>query len=275
MRPKQLRECGICGEIRGVTSQGVSSCLCEGTTCRYCDIGRIRRPISDHYSLRDGAFWHTPYFGSMIPCRPCVRLAETSPAHDHGLPGALTADARIRRRLRVIHETVAALRHTTHLLGRNSSLDRSATGILAVTGSSGTWRELGFGGAPDDRPLYLGLADEGGELGEIADNGRTERSALRRALVARLREAQGLRLRPSGTTFGLHPFDDQHLTRWVSAFLRVAVAPVPHGCDGHELLADLTQRWQPPLTLGLGFESPMAPDLRQALAELEIEAWDA
>jgi hypothetical protein len=78
--PPGLFTCEQCGEIRGTTwgsrhdgSVGPweSTCICEGVVCRKCGDRRIRRPISDHYELDDGHFWHTPYFVANFPCRGC------------------------------------------------------------------------------------------------------------------------------------------------------------------------------------------------------------
>jgi hypothetical protein len=76
--PAGLFTCETCGEIRGTTwgpchngtvGQWKSTCICEGLVCKKCGERHIRRPISNHYDLDDGQFWHTPYFGSNFRCR--------------------------------------------------------------------------------------------------------------------------------------------------------------------------------------------------------------
>lgn len=78
--PPGLFRCERCETIRGTTwgpkhDGGVgpwkSTCLCEGIVCRRCGKGRIRRPISDYYSPKDGYFWHVPYFMGMAGCSRC------------------------------------------------------------------------------------------------------------------------------------------------------------------------------------------------------------
>jgi hypothetical protein len=78
--PPGLYRCPDCSQVRGLAwgpaSKGglthwKSVCICEGIICRRCETNRVRRPISDYYNPRDGAFWHVPYFGGMLPCRKC------------------------------------------------------------------------------------------------------------------------------------------------------------------------------------------------------------
>jgi hypothetical protein len=64
--PRGLRICPDCGEARGTTPAGwVSACWCSGLVCNRCG-GRARRPITDYYDLRDGRWWHVPYFALAI-----------------------------------------------------------------------------------------------------------------------------------------------------------------------------------------------------------------
>lgn len=65
----------MCGEVRGTAGGRTSTCLCDGIDCRRCALGRIRRPISDHFDPESGSFWHTPYFGDPAPCEFCQATA--------------------------------------------------------------------------------------------------------------------------------------------------------------------------------------------------------
>ncbi len=69
--PSGLRVCKRCGEPRGWSGSRKSLCLCDGIVCRNCGYGKKRRPISDHYDLRDGKWWHTPYFAGHGDCWGC------------------------------------------------------------------------------------------------------------------------------------------------------------------------------------------------------------
>lgn len=61
---------------RGTTERGRTWLrLCDGIDCRRCALGRIRRPISDHFDPETGRFWHTPYFASIAPCEFCQATA--------------------------------------------------------------------------------------------------------------------------------------------------------------------------------------------------------
>lgn len=69
--PQRLRICPTCGEARGWSGNRKSWCPCEGgVVCRHCGIGRIQ-PNSNYYDLRDGTWWHVPYFGGAGHCRLC------------------------------------------------------------------------------------------------------------------------------------------------------------------------------------------------------------
>jgi hypothetical protein len=73
--PDGLHYCRFCGGVVGRHGDIKSTCLCEGIACRYCGIGRVRRPTSDHYVPASGRFMHSPYFTGMGGCRDCVTRA--------------------------------------------------------------------------------------------------------------------------------------------------------------------------------------------------------
>ena len=73
--------CAECGEFRGrinVLPQGgmlidtrLLRCRCEQSiSCRYCEGGKVRRPLSEHFDLerRSGS---APWFGYLVPCGSC------------------------------------------------------------------------------------------------------------------------------------------------------------------------------------------------------------
>lgn len=70
--PRGLSVCPTCGEIRGKTRSKESTCLCEGIPCKHCGAMK-RRPISNHYNPESREWWHTPWFGYMMPCKVCGR----------------------------------------------------------------------------------------------------------------------------------------------------------------------------------------------------------
>ena len=78
------RQCPTCGEFRGkihvMPGGGVLidtrqlACRCESIPCRYCEEGRVRRPLSEHFDpeRRAGCM---PWFGYLVPCGGCQAAA--------------------------------------------------------------------------------------------------------------------------------------------------------------------------------------------------------
>jgi hypothetical protein len=72
--------CAACGEFRGriaVLPQGAMmidtrrlACRCESIRCRYCDGGKVRRPLSEHFDPERRAGC-VPWFGYLVPCGSC------------------------------------------------------------------------------------------------------------------------------------------------------------------------------------------------------------
>lgn len=135
----------------------------------------------------------------------------------------------------------------------------SVPGLYAIYGPPETWRDLGLGAPPDDRPLYVGKAEDSLVARDIAThfgNGRTGSSTVRRSFAALLRDTLDLHGMPRNPrkpdhfpNYGLSPADDTNLTAWMRARLEIAV----WARHGDLLLADVEQRvighWQPPLNL--------------------------
>ena len=79
MNQQDLSRCSVCGELTGTflyedqwgAEFTTVRCICEGITCRGCGKNKIRRPISNYYDEQTSRVWHTPYFGSLLPCCEC------------------------------------------------------------------------------------------------------------------------------------------------------------------------------------------------------------
>ena len=73
-------QCEACGELRGkinvLPGGGVMidtrqlSCRCESIPCRYCEDGKVRRPLSEHFDPERRA-GRMPWFGYLVPCGRC------------------------------------------------------------------------------------------------------------------------------------------------------------------------------------------------------------
>lgn len=132
-------------------------------------------------------------------------------------------------------------------------------GLYAIYGSPETWRDLGLGAPPDDRPLYVGKAEDSLVTRDIATHfgdGRTGSSTVRRSFAALLRTTLDLHGMPRNpakpdhfSNYGLSPTDDGRLTAWMRTRLEIAV----WAKQGDVRLADIEKvaigRLQPPLNL--------------------------
>lgn len=133
-------------------------------------------------------------------------------------------------------------------------------GLYAIYAYAAGWQELGLGAPPDDRPLYVGKAESSLADRDIRTHfgdGRTGSSTLRRSFAALLREQLDLHAQPRNpakperfANYGLPANEDERLTAWMRANLRLAVW-VPDAPD--VVLAStevaLLKEWQPPLNL--------------------------
>ncbi len=80
--PDGLVRCKVCGELHGrglardppdgarITPVSVS-CLCDGLVCGRCRVGRLHRPITNHYDERTGQVIHMPWFSVWRECSVC------------------------------------------------------------------------------------------------------------------------------------------------------------------------------------------------------------
>lgn len=160
-------------------------------------------------------------------------------------------------------------------------------GLYAIYGDADVWLELGLGSPPDDRPLYVGKAEDSLVTRDLRTHfgapkrGRqsvTGRSTLRRTFAALLADDLGLSAQPRNpakperfANYGLSFDDDERLTTWMRATLLLAVWPTdrarPLGAVEHEVLT----AWMPPLNLA-GISSPWSSQVTAARSRLAEHA---
>lgn len=161
-------------------------------------------------------------------------------------------------------------------------------GLYAVHGDAGVWRELGLGDPPDDRPLYVGKAEDSllvRDLKTHFGDGRTGSSTVRRSFAALLHDALELRGMPRNpakperpANYGLAPEHDARLTRWMRERLALATWARPSECAVPLVLLEdgLIDRWQPPLNLNR-CATRWTADIKAARVKMasEARAWMA
>ena len=132
-------------------------------------------------------------------------------------------------------------------------------GLYAIYGDSQTWHALRLGEPPDDRPLYVGKAEDSllsRDVGTHFGNGRTGQSTVRRSIAALLRDTLVLSGMPRNPTkpayfsnFGLSPTDDKKLTDWMQGHLVLATWAPVSSVVLRTVEVPVIQTWQPPLNL--------------------------
>jgi hypothetical protein len=156
-------------------------------------------------------------------------------------------------------------------------------GLYAIYASNVVWRKLGLGEAPDDRPLYVGKAEDSlvsRDLNTHFATGKTGRSSPRRSFAALL--AHDLKLvamprRPANpepkkwTNYALEKPGDGRLTHWMCANLQLAVWVQPTGAPLAAVESALMGVWLPPLNL-TGVTTPWTAEVKAARAVLAEEA---
>ncbi|MBL8624668.1 MAG: hypothetical protein JNK64_25395 [Myxococcales bacterium] len=160
----------------------------------------------------------------------------------------------------------------------------SAPGLYAVFGSLETWRLLGLGVPPDDRPLYVGKAERSlasRDLNTHFHNGRTGQSTVRRTFAALLRDELSLRAIPRGglTTadkpshFALDTDADAELTSWMLDRLTLAVWEKPARCADLAVIEwGVIKKWVPPLNIQGNAGSPWIAEVRRARQVMAADA---
>jgi hypothetical protein len=73
--PRGLFRCRVCNEYRGIIDRDgrcgpTVRCICDGFPCPQCKINRIRRPISNSWSPREG-LGYTPFLAAWSRCDEC------------------------------------------------------------------------------------------------------------------------------------------------------------------------------------------------------------
>ena len=148
-------------------------------------------------------------------------------------------------------------------------------GLYAIHANARTWAQLGLGDRQDDRPLYVGKAEDSlvtRDLHTHFATGRTGQSSPRRSLAALLAEDLTLVAMPrrpadpepgKWTHYALEPEGDERLTQWMRKHLRLAAwtceRPVALGKLERLVMAEL----RPPLNL-TGVTQPWSRQVRDA-----------
>jgi hypothetical protein len=117
----------------------------------------------------------------------------------------------------------------------------ASPGLYAFFAGSVTWERLGLGAPPDDRPLYVGKAEDTlasrdllGHFGmrQRGKQSPTGSSTLRRSLAALLAKERGYSGIPRNpenpshfSNFGLSEQHDEDLSEWMRRELRIALWP--------------------------------------------------
>jgi GIY-YIG catalytic domain len=133
-------------------------------------------------------------------------------------------------------------------------------GLYAIYAAAAIWGQLGLGKPPDDRPLYVGKAEEslvGRDLRTHFADGRTGQSTVRRSFAALLADTLDLAAQPRNASkperfasYGLSKEGDAKLTAWMRHRLQIAVwAPSPPVADLGIVEQRVFGAWEPPLNL--------------------------
>lgn len=161
-------------------------------------------------------------------------------------------------------------------------------GLYAMYGNPSVWRVLGLGEPPDDRPLYVGKAEDSlvaRDLNAHFATGATGRSSPRRSFAALLATELALTAiprRPANpeprkwTHFSLEPAGDQQLTDWMRRHLLLAVWPLAGAGVLATIESEVMMHWQPPLNL-IGVSQPWQAQVKTARAVMAAaaQAWAA
>jgi hypothetical protein len=165
----------------------------------------------------------------------------------------------------------------------------SRPGLYACYGSAATWKQLGLK-PPDTRPLYVGKAentlasrDIEGHFGmrERGVQSPTGSSTLRRSLAALLADERGYRGMPRNpdkpgyfANYGLSELQDDDLSAWMKAQLRLALWPHDVAAELDTIETDVLAQLLPPLNLDK-VVTPWRDQIKAArkLLAAEARAW--
>lgn len=132
-------------------------------------------------------------------------------------------------------------------------------GLYAIYGGPQAWKDLSLGEPPDDRPLYVGKAEDslrGRDLNTHFGDGRTGQSTVRRSVAAMLKTTLELSGQPRNpakpgyfSNYGLSPADDKKLTTWMKKHLLLATWALSGTAPLRRIEIQVIQAWEPPLNL--------------------------
>jgi hypothetical protein len=98
----------------------------------------------------------------------------------------------------LVEDALRALRTTSSSPDAEGTVP-SRPGLYAIYGGPEAWADLGLGNPPDDRPLYVGKAEDSlasRDLKTHFGSGRTGSSTVRRSFAALLHDSLSLEARP-------------------------------------------------------------------------------
>ncbi len=188
-----------------------------------------------------------------------------------------------------IAELTLAARHALteprHTLADAPAAVPDRAGLYALHGRPETWRQLGLGEPPDDRPLYVGMAEDSMVTRDFTTHfqgGRTGQSTVRRSFAALLRGELGLLGIPRNldkperpANFALSPEHDATLTAWMNEHLTLGAWITPDDCDElGPVELHVLAHWCPPLNLreNMSQWQDLVSDARMVMAA-DARAW--
>lgn len=171
----------------------------------------------------------------------------------------------------------------TQLAGAETKVPRQP-GLYAIYGDPAVWKDLGLGDPPDDRPLYVGKAEESLLSRDISThfgNGRTGSSTVRRSFAALLRKPLGLQAQPRNpakpgyfANYGLSAEHDGALTTWMRDRLQLGFWAPARQTILRTVEIEVIRHLNPPLNLtDIATEwTSQVKQARKAMAD-EARAW--
>jgi hypothetical protein len=197
-----------------------------------------------------------PIADPLAPSADAVVRPQADPLLDAGEPGDVATWVRSQ-----LPAALAALQRPRLHVAQARGQVPDAPGLYAMYGDADTWRALGLGDPPDDRPLYVGKAEHSlitRDLDQHFASGETGRSSPRRSYASLLADELNLVACPRRWPdpepkkfhcYALEPDSDQRLTAWMLEHLRLAVwsCAAPLSLDALETAVLLELK--PPLNL--------------------------
>jgi hypothetical protein len=180
----------------------------------------------------------------------------------------------------------AALAGIKHSIAEAERHVADVAGLYAIYGALEIWQQLGLGDPPDNRPMYVGKAEESLKARDLRQHfgtGATGSSTVRRTFAAMLRDARGFvgvpRNRAKPSKWSHYALDDEHeaaLTEWMRGNLKLAVWTMPPECgDLHAVEKGVLAKLVPPLNLQDNPTSPWRTAVRKARRVManDAKAW--